>query len=651
MPENLKKTDVEQIIYFFLNLYRVQLGVAVQDENLVEFKWLHSHENGVDNTYELSVRHGGNWKSRRITIGPLGADVQSKSRCYKVVYDDVLVVKIPPKPIETFDSYLSGIYAERDITEKLAPDIICISPRISSILKKVPRFRNRQGLAPEDLEKKYISELRNYPEAQIYLKMGPTFVYFMNLSDYPFFSDLVDPLHFIADKVKDRIVNNPGALFDIDVFTAIYGKSSEKLFFTVSDVYSEYIAGCGQLQKKFNQQAGSITRAMETGFVRYLAGEYDLSGAGGMPDDLFHVWNKHLKKTFRDNKSVIDNFNITVTKSIGQKNFEANLPRFGGIIGNILNLLYSLKKKDVAIRDLKPDNILIVGERKNDPNILSLSTEYSFGLIDLETAFDLSGQDKLRQPMLAGTACYATPSHVFENSVLKEIFSDPFGILIIQDWYAALGTIFSVVTNGMLFEKTGRLLPEIIRARHQAGEEIRNLTDAFKNSSWVFWHSAADEFYANIRENASELKRVALKVPPGIAGMFRDEANRSKAGTRALIISQIASQTLFKSKKNRQQLAKSSMEALVHYRNNWEKDVNVPRTTPEIKGRILEFLQNLIWLKRQFKLEVQTVSMLETLFPRINAYTLLKIIFAIVFHAMYCPVWTSREPPRIEMEM
>jgi len=651
MPEKSKHTDIEQILHFFLNLYRVQLGVANPDESLVELKLLQSYDNGVDNTYELSVRQGGNWKSRRITLGPLGADVQSKSRCYKVAYDDILVIKIPPEPIKTFDSYISGIYAEIYIAEKLAPDITCVSPGISSILKKIPRFRDREGLAPEDLEQKYINELRSYPEAQIYLKIGPTFVYFMNLSEYPFFSDLTAPLHVISDKVQNQIINNPRALWDIDAFTATYGKSNESLFFNINDIYSEYTAGCDQLQKKYNQPPGSITHKMETGFVRYLAGKSVLPGNSGMPNDFVDAWHMHLKAILRDKKTDIDNFKITVTEYIRQKNFDANRPRFAGIISNILNLLYSLKKKDIAVRDLKPDNILIVGERKNDPHILSLPSEYALGLIDLETAFDLSNPDDSRQPMLAGTACYATPSHVFENNVLKKIFSDVSGILITQDWYAALGTIFNAITGDMLFEKTGRLLTEIIRARHHAREDTQSRADTFKNSSWVFWRNAADEFYANIGEYAPELKQVHLKISTGIAGMFCHEANRSKAETRAMIVSQIASQTLFKSRKNRQQLAKSSIDALVRYRNNWEKDVNVPRTTPETKARILAFLQKLIWLKQQFKQEAQTVSMLDHAPLQVTAYTLLKIIFAIVFHAMYCPVWTNREPPRIEMEL
>jgi serine/threonine protein kinase len=652
MPEKSKQKDQEQICHFFLNLYRIQLGVANPDESLAKSKPLQSYDNGMDNTYELSVRQGGDWKSRRITIGPLGVGVQSKSRCYKVVYDDILVVKIPAKPINQFNGYLSRIYAERCIAKKLAPDITCVTPGISSILKKIPRFRDRKGLSPENLEQQYINELRNHPEAQLYLKIGPTFVYFMNLSEYPFLSDLIKPLHVIVDKIEKQITDNPRALLDIDVFTAIYGKSTENLFFNINDIYSEYMAGCDQLQKKYNQQLGSITHKMETGFIRHLAGKCALTDNGGMTDDLVNAWNMHLETTFQDQKVDINNFKKIATDYIRQQNFNANRPRFVGIISSILDLLYHLKIKNIAIRDLKPDNMLLISKQKNDAHLLSRPSEYSLGLIDIETAFDLSDRkDGFKHPMLAGTACYATPSHVFEKSVLKKFFNDVSSILTIQDWYAALGTIFNTVTGDILFKKTGRLLPEIIRARHRAGEQVQNLADAFKSSSWVFWRGAVDEFYENIRGKEPELKQISLKVPTGIAGMFCHEINRAKVETREMILKLITSQAFFKSQKNRQQLAKSSIDALTRYRDNWEKNINIPQTTPEKKDRILMFLQNLIWLKQRLKQETQTVSMLAHDPLQITSDTLLKIIFIIVFHAMYCPAWLNREPPRIEIGM
>ena len=42
------------------------------------------------------------WAKRRMTIGPLGEESGSKSKCYYVIYDIHMVVKIPVRPIARF---------------------------------------------------------------------------------------------------------------------------------------------------------------------------------------------------------------------------------------------------------------------------------------------------------------------------------------------------------------------------------------------------------------------------------------------------------------------------------------------------------------------------------------------------------------------
>ena len=65
---------------------------------------------------------------------------------------------------------------------------------------------------------------------------------------------------------------------------------------------------------------------------------------------------------------------------------------------------YGLKAKGIAIRDLKPDNIFVVGG-----DFLQAANEFSLGLIDFETAVNFSVKDdEISQPLLAGTPAYAT---------------------------------------------------------------------------------------------------------------------------------------------------------------------------------------------------------------------------------------------------
>jgi len=117
------------------------------------------------------------------------------------------------------------------------------------------------------------------------------------------------------------------------------------------------------------------------------------------------------------------------------------------------------------MRDFKPDNILVTGDPEKNPNFLSSSDEYQLGLIDVETAvlYENPGDDKIEQPQLGGTPLFATPSQLFKNTVLQEVYGDVSTILYLQDWYAAIVMIYLVVTGERLFEKTAMRLPAIIR--------------------------------------------------------------------------------------------------------------------------------------------------------------------------------------------
>ena len=67
---------------------------------------------------------------------------------------------------------------------------------------------------------------------------------------------------------------------------------------------------------------------------------------------------------------------------------------------NMLDLLAWLKIKKVAIRDLKPDNLLVAGDPARFPEFLESASQYSIGLIDVETAvsYETAGEQEIDQP-------------------------------------------------------------------------------------------------------------------------------------------------------------------------------------------------------------------------------------------------------------
>jgi len=117
-PKNELPTRLD-IVRFFLNLFKYQIGA--EPDATAEFVPLMSKTAGPNHIYELRVKHLEDWAKRRMTIGPLGEESGSKSKCYYVIYDVHMVVKIPSRPINDFEEYIDSIKKEVHIVNKLIP--------------------------------------------------------------------------------------------------------------------------------------------------------------------------------------------------------------------------------------------------------------------------------------------------------------------------------------------------------------------------------------------------------------------------------------------------------------------------------------------------------------------------------------------------
>ena len=181
-------------------------------------------------------------------------------------------------------------------------------------------------------------------------------------------------------------------------------------------------------------------------------------------------------------------------------------------LANLVKLLYHLRRKGAAIRDMKPDNMFLVGDT-DDPDLLMASADqYSLGLIDLETSVSVEETEVLEQPILAGTPSFATPSHLFENAVLMQVFQDVPRTFYLQDWFAAIGLIYHVVTGRTLFEKTSKLMSEVVRVRSKAYIKDEPLDVVLKNASWVFWSAACAEFKEMMDSNHLGFESISLSL-------------------------------------------------------------------------------------------------------------------------------------------
>ncbi len=167
--------DVER---FFLNLYRRQIGAPPGAPGRIEE--VENPSGGTGRVCQLSIKHNGEWRSRRMTLGPIGEGTGSRSQCFYAIFDTHMVIKIPPTPIGDFEDYAQRVRYESALVERLAPRE-CIIPSLSVILSRIYRFADDAPVAAAALEDRYLDLLKARPEYRDYLRIGGAFAFFMDL--------------------------------------------------------------------------------------------------------------------------------------------------------------------------------------------------------------------------------------------------------------------------------------------------------------------------------------------------------------------------------------------------------------------------------------------------------------------------------------
>lgn len=455
----IKITKID-IVRFFLNIFKIQQNASTLPS---KYECLSSMDEEGDLIYELQIHRQGQQISRRITIGPLGEDSGSKSKCFKVIYDEILVVKIPPVPVMNFNTYIQSIDSEKKITDILSPYIECVIPSVSAILKKIKPFSEDSMLDPGVLESRCIEKLKTFGNFQNYLKIKDCYAFFMNLSTYSFLGQVIKDMHFMKDRMYKEVLSQVEMLEHPGLFEDIYGTDNALLFYRISEIYIKFEDELNLLLKKYMLSSTPSYNKKEW-FLTHLAGQ-EITAKQDHLSEFTDKLNELLKKIIIKNIDIVQSYRKTIKLHIYNTKFKQIKSWIEGLITNLVSLLAILRQRGIAIRDLKPDNVFVVGDLSINPHLLSSPEEYSIGLIDFETSVNLRPEpgQKIAQPMLAGTPSYATPSHLFKNELLSQVYEDIARILHIQDWQAVNSMIFNVITGNRLTNETGRLIPGIAR--------------------------------------------------------------------------------------------------------------------------------------------------------------------------------------------
>ena len=635
-PKNEVPTRLD-IVRFFLNLFKFQIGA--ESDAPAEFVPLMSKTSGPNHIYELRVKHMADWSKRRMTIGPLGEESGSKSKCYYVIYDVHMVMKIPARPIDDFEEYVDSIKKEMQIVNKLVPKE-CIIPKVSVILGLIHSFPYSEDIPPERLEERYINWLRKSTEYQKYLKINNTFVFMMDLSKYFFLSHILDELHDIKHLIAREITEYAHIIWEPAKFKGRYGTENDVIV-EIRDIFSRTEADIRRLLDRGGVKTIIPIYQIQSWFFAHLAAKSVTGDVASLSDKIIIELNRLLKKSMKDNSKVVDEYRKIVKDYIYESSFEQNKPQMEAVTANLLDILAWFRARKVSMRDLKPDNLFVAGDSARYPLFLKSAQEFSIGIIDVETAvdFEKSKYKKIKQPLLGGTPYYATPSHFIKNEVLIYKFKNLGKILHLQDWHATLIMIYKVITGDLLFEQTARLFSEVRNLMVNANKPGGHQTDVFEEASRIYWHSAVSEFQVKITEYERSLKAVKVDLTETVIYMFNRALVKEKKTIVKAIKRCVESQNVFEKEHIRDHLLRCSYAKTCQFKADLENKVKGAENLSTPRTDAIAFLHKLADLKALFGQHVYVQKMLSQPEVKMSAYDILTFMFNVVFNNMYRGEW------------
>ena len=641
VEEDCQETsDLRDIALFFLGLYKVQNGL---DKDVpARFTMTDTATSQKMKIFELGVKGSSDWLTRRMSVGPLGEETGSKSKCFYVIYDTHMVVKIPPAPVTDMEKYVRDIRREVQIASHLSP-VTCIVPMVSVVLKKVKKLPYESSLTQEQLEKQYIRLVEERPEYQEYLKIGDRFAFFMELSNSFFLGRVIDELHASKDKTGNEIREAPDVAWDQEAFTTRYGLGALPVFEGLQTLYRLCEAETKRILKESAHGENVHTFQIKNWFLAYVTGENRNLEEKGIDAALLARIKDGFSTIFKSNQKNVDDLIQLLKTQQETKAFSKSRQQIENIASNMLKLLCLLKEKRLALRDLKPDNLFLDADPDTYPGFLKNKRAFSIGVIDVETAVSLkpTRDGTIAQPVLGGTPLYATPLHLLRNRTISSNFGNLADALHLQDWFATLAIIFRAVTGSNLFPRAARTFPGILKILKSSRDRTDPGEATVKAMSQKFWSAAATDIKIHLSAFSDVLNQLTLSVPETMAPAIKQELEREKVLIHHAIRKHVSLSPLLKSEKNKVFLLAASCDTLAKQVARWENHAQLPDQHQRVAPQMVAFLNNLNRLKQGESGKRRAIAAFATPPHEVSAYSLLEAMFQIAYIAMYKSRWKA----------
>ncbi|MDY6832615.1 MAG: hypothetical protein SWC96_12395 [Thermodesulfobacteriota bacterium] len=640
MTENNKKTagtTVESLTAYFLKLYKIHLGLS-QDSPSEIVPVGPYPPNPKLFTYDLRVEQRGEWVSRRLTLGRIAEDTGSRSSCFFAIFDKQLVIKVPPSPIKDFETYLAHIERDKRIARILAPRP-CLIPGVSAILSRVHKFPRDHEIKGEQRENIYYEWLRYSTENQVFLKIDGKFAFFMDLAQHMFLPEVVALFHGQDKKMQQEITADVSILDAMDRFEGRYGMDQMGLGIELKEVLDGFE---NRARRALGQSVAALSGRHDMPrhwFFRHIAGMPPVKTTEELAAPEQEKLTALLNATVEENRQVIDDYLEMIRNHLRRSSASKLLLYMAAVTANLLEVLAWLKERGVAIRDIKPDNLLVAGDQTRFPVFLADPAQFAIGLIDFETAvvFKPENGKPVAQPMLGGTPPYATPLNLFANKLIAVVYKDLDRALYLQDWYAMAGLIYGILTGSQLFAKTARVFLALPKKIAEASKAGRSGAHIVAQVNRFFWESALAEFEAGTTARQADLSAIGVPLSESVAAMFVHELDMENRQAEVMIDGLIQRQVLFKSRANQEVLYSSSAAQV----NRFAAKAGA---VPGVDQASLGMLESICRLKGRMEANQAIQKRLKQIDPVFSVLEVLHLLFYRAAVFMYPETITQDRP-------
>lgn len=641
--KNKAASDKERVLAFFFQLFKQQVGAPPDAPTRLSL--IESRPTCPNDTYEMRVKLENDWASRRMSIGLLGQGGGSRSKCFYVIYDSHMVLKIPAKPIPEFSVYRKTIKAEAKIVEKLYPRE-CIVPRIAVILKAVHTIKDSLYLSEEDQEAKYVHLLEVNPEYQEYLKIGSSFAFFMDLAKHFFLSTTLEEIHRDDQRIVSEALKQQELLWDQHGFVCRYGEDVSAVCHELQDAYYRSEGTLRMLIEEAQIIEDIPAFQLKQWFLNHLAGEKVDAATEDLPQEFIDRVNQLLFRVLRENHQHVERYRQSVRQYIKEMHFSQHRIQFENLASNTLELLAWIDEKDLTMRDLKPENLFVAGDTNAYPLFLNDQKKFSIGLIDVETAVVMDSKltKEIPQPQLAGTPLYATPSHLLSNVILEEVYGDVRTILHLQDWYATIAIIFKIITGKNMFSATARVFPDLVKQIKLMDPAGADLDKDMARINRLFWSSAVAEFKQSLAVDMGIIERIEVAVP---ASMLVDIVRSLHAGCddlSAALAKTVSQQSVFVGREKCQFLLDVSVDKITAMKQKLLQETPHDAKKMARHEKAISVLVRIEEQKRSLQRKLEAAASLKVKVGAIAADQLLEAMFDRVFTSMYLSHWPAVDP-------